>query len=137
MVKNTITYTGIIAWSELAYSEDFISRSNKLFKVAGTASTCRHQRAYTRLEQPGPGYLVFPLFFLESAKLPYKFPHTLLACGIKSYFHRDAQVYYQFISIERSVESLLATRDEASVQVEIFTLFFKTVPPVSFAFQLQ
>ena len=31
------------------------------------------------------------------------------------------QVYYQFITIERSVESLLATRDEASVQVETFT----------------
>ena len=31
-------------------------------------------------------------------------------------------MYYQFISIERSVESLLATRDEASVQViGIFT----------------
>jgi len=31
----------------------------------------------------------------------------------------QGQVYYQFISIERSVESLLATRDEASVQYEL------------------
>ena len=37
------------------------------------------------------------------------------------------QVYYQFITIERSVESLLATRDEASVQVETFTHFDRSV----------
>ena len=43
-------------------------------------------------------------------------------------------MYYQFISIERSVESLLATRDEASVQVGVFK--FTHSPQEFFVFQL-
>ena len=95
------TFTGVIAQKN--YSLLFISQITSSTRLLG-------QLAPAEISEHIPGWSS------QGQVSPVSSYHS----GLGHYFHCVVQVYYQFISIERSVESLLATRDEASVQVRLF-----------------
>ena len=95
------TFTGVIAQKN--YSQLFNSQITTSTRLLG-------QLAPAEISEHIPGWSS------QGQVSPVSSYHS----GLGHYFHCVVQVYYQFISIERSVESLLATRDEASVQVRLF-----------------